>query len=115
VLGILEHLEPGDRAYFRQSREQRFGMTLEAYAADTQGNIAVLRSALEPLRVTLATQPFIGGNTPLYPDYIVFGSLMWARSIGKTRLLETNDPVEVWRGRLLDEFGGFARKAHGYW
>lgn len=115
VLGILEHLAPADRAYFRESRERRFGMTLEAYAADTGRNIAALRSALEPLRVTLATQLYIGGSTPLYSDYIVFGSLMWARSIGRTRLLETGDPVETWRERLLDEFGGFARKAHGYW
>ena len=115
VLGILEHLDAGDRAYFRESREKRFGMTLEAFAADAEKNLAALRSALEPLRVTLATQPFIGGDTPLYTDYIVFGSLMWARSIGKTRLLETGDLIEVWRGRLLDEFGGFARKAHGYW
>jgi len=115
VLGVLEHLAPGDRAYFRESREKRFGMTLEAFAADTKGNIAALRNALEPLRVTLAAQPFIGGDSPLYPDYIVFGSLQWARSVDKTRLLETSDPIETWRGRLLDSFGGFARKVHGYW
>ena len=115
VLDVLDHLEPGDRGYFRESREKRFGVTLEAYAADIQANIAALRGALEPLRVTLATQRFIGGDTPLYVDYIVFGSLMWARSIGRTRLLESSDPVEAWRGRLLDEFGGFARSAHGYW
>jgi hypothetical protein len=30
-------------------------------------------------------------------------------------LLETNDPVEAWRERLADEFGGMARKAPGYW
>jgi hypothetical protein len=91
------------------------GMTLEAFAADTAGNIKALRSALEPLRVTLATQPFIGGDSPLYSDYIIFGSLHWARSIGRTRLLETHDPVEVWRERLSDEFGSLARKAPGYW
>lgn len=115
MLDILEHLDPGDRAYFRESREKRFGITLEAFAGDTQKNIAALRNVFEPMRITLAAQPFIGGNTPLYPDYIVFGSLQWARSIGKTRLLETTDPVEAWRGRLLDSFGAFARNAHGYW
>jgi glutathione S-transferase len=115
VLDILDHLDPADKAYFRESREKRVGMTLEAFAADTAGNIKALRSALEPLRATLATQPFIGGDSPLYSDYIIFGSLHWARSIGKTRLLETNDPVEGWRERLSDEFGGLARKAPGYW
>jgi glutathione S-transferase len=115
VLDILNQLEPGDRAYFRESREQRLGMTLEAFAADSAGNLAALRNALEPLRVTLAAQTFIGGEAPLYPDYIVFGSLQWARSIGRTRLLEPGDPVEAWRARLLDAFGGLARNAPGYW
>ncbi len=115
VLDILNHLEPGDRTYFRESREKRFGMTLEAFAADREGNLAALRNALEPLRATLAAQPFIGGESPLYTDYIVFGSLQWARSIGRTRLLEPTDPVEGWRARLLDAFGGLARKAPGYW
>ena len=115
MLDILEHLAPADRAYFRESREKRFGMTLEAFAGDTQKNIAALRNAFEPMRVTLAAQPFIGGNTPLYPDYIVFGSLQWARSIGKTRLLETTDPIEAWRGRLIDSFGPLVRNAHSYW
>jgi len=115
VLDILDHLEEGDRAYFRESREKRFGMTLEAFAADCEKNLAALRNALEPLRTTLAAQPFIGGETPLYTDYIVFGSLQWARSIGKTRLIEPSDPVEAWRTRLLDAFGGLARKAPGYW
>jgi glutathione S-transferase len=115
VMDILHHLDPGDRVYFRESREKRVGMTLEAFAADVDGNIKALRNALEPLRVTLATQPFIGGESPLYTDYIVFGSLQWARSVGRTRLLETTDPIEAWRGRLLDSFGGYARHAHGYW
>ena len=115
VLDTLHHLDAGDRAYFRESREKRFGMTLEAFTGDTEQNIATLRSALEPLRVMLAGQPYIGGESPLYTDYIVFGSLQWARSIGRTRLLETTDPIEEWRGRLLDSFGGFARRAHGYW
>lgn len=115
MVDILDHLEVGDRAYFRESREKRFGMTLEAFAADREKNLAALRTALEPLRAMLAAQAFIGGESPLYPDYIVFGSLQWARSIGKTRLLEPNDPVEGWRARLLDAFGGLARKAPGYW
>ena len=115
VVDILNHLEPGDRAYFRESREKRFGMTLEAFAADSERHLGALRKALEPLRVTLAGQPFIGGASPLYPDYIVFGSLQWARAIGRTRLLEADDPLEGWRGRLLDAFGGLARNAPGYW
>jgi glutathione S-transferase len=115
IVDILNHLEPGERAYFRESREKRFGMTLENFAANAEENLAALRNALEPLRITLATQPFVGGASPLYTDYIVFGSLQWARSIGRTRLLEPSDPVENWRTRMLDAFGGLGRNAPGYW
>ena len=109
--GERASFSPGDALFVPAHAEHRF----EEFSADVEGNTKALRAALEPLRVTLATQPFIGGDTPLYSDYIVFGSLQMARSAGKTRLIELNDPVEAWRSRLLDSFGGFARKAHGYW
>ena len=104
-----------DKDYFRKSRETRLGMTLEQYCADREKNLASFRQSLEPLRQTLATQPFLGGEAPLYPDYIVFGGFQWARSISPFVLLEKSDPVNSWRERLLDRFDGLARKAPGYW
>src|ERR1019366_6810531 len=115
LVDILNHLEEGDRAYFRESREKRFGMTLEAYAADRDKHIAALKQTLEPLRLTLAGQPYLGGAAPLYSDYIVFGTMQWARSICPERLIDTSDTIDEWRKRLLDAFGGLARKAPGYW
>jgi len=115
ALDILKHLEPGDRDYFRQSRETRFRMTLEAFCADRQKHLESFRRLLEPLRSTLAGQQFLGGESPLYPDYIVFGSLQWARAICDLRLLDPADPVDAWRERLLDAFNGIARRAPGYW
>jgi glutathione S-transferase len=115
ALDILNHLEPGDKDYFRKSREARFGMTLEQFCAGAERRVDPFRKLLEPLRNTLAAQPFIGGESPLYPDYIVFGSLQWPRCVSATRLLEASDPVNVWRERLLDRFGGLAREAPGYW
>lgn len=115
ALDIWNHLDPRDRDYFRQSREKRFGMTLEAYCADRETRLESFRLSLEPLRQTLAAQPFLGGELPLYPDYIVFGGLQWARSVSPLALLEAADPVNGWRERLLDAFGGLARKAPGYW
>jgi hypothetical protein len=38
---------------------------------------------------------------------------MWARLISEIDLLEKDDPIFVWRERLLDLFGGFARAAPG--
>jgi glutathione S-transferase len=115
VVDILNHLAPQDRAYFRNSREERFGMTLEEFAKDREARLPAFSQLLEPLRQTITSQPFIGGESPLYPDYIIFGSFMWARSIGSMRLLDPGDPIDAWRQRLLDALGGMARKAPGYW
>jgi glutathione S-transferase len=104
-------LGPKDQAYFRQSREARFGTTLEAFVADREQRLPEFRKSLGPLRATLQAQPFLGGDAPLYPDYIVFGGFQWARSSSNFELLEADDPVALWRDRLLDAFGGMARRA----
>lgn len=114
LMDIYEKLHEKDRAYFRQSREQRFGKSLEEVAADREGNVAALRAALEPLRTTLAHQPFVGGAAPRYADYIVFGNLQWARCISATPLLAKDDPIAAWRERILDAFDGLARRAPAF-
>lgn len=100
-----------DKAYFRESREKRFGTTLEEFGADPEARIEGFRAALTPLRMTLKTQPFLGGEQPLYADHTVFGMFMWARCTSPLTLLETDDPVYAWRERLLDSYGGIARDA----
>lgn len=114
LLDICDHLGEQDRDYFRRSREARFGKPLEEVVADREGNLAALRAALEPLRVTLGAQPFLGGEAPLYADHIVFGAFMWARAISPVALLASDDPVAAWRARMLEAFGGMGAKALGY-
>lgn len=111
LVDILSCLDPKDLDYFRRSREQRFGMSLEQVVADREGNLAALRRSLEPLRMTLATQKYLGGDQPRYADYIVFGSLQWARCVSSVALLAEDDPVAVWQHALLDAFDGLARKS----
>jgi glutathione S-transferase len=115
VADILPHLDQRDRDYFRTSRESRLGATLESLATGRDSYLSTLQQALEPLRQTLAAQPYLGGETPLYPDFIVFGAFQWARSISSMRLVQPSDPIDSWRQRLLDAFDGFARSAPGYW
>jgi glutathione S-transferase len=112
---ILRHLDPRDRDYFRASREARLGTALESLAAQHDTYFSALQQVLEPLRQTLAVQAYLAGDAPLYPDFIVFGAFQWGRSISDLRLLQPSDPIESWRQRLLDSFGGFARHAPGYW
>jgi glutathione S-transferase len=96
-------------AYFRRSREQRFGKPLEDVVTARDADLAAFRTALEPLRSTFAYQPFLGGAAPLFADYIVFGALQWARIATPYRLLEEGDPVAQWFSRCLDLHNGLGR------
>ena len=115
VLDIYRHVAPEDRDYFRQSREERFGRTLEKVVEDRESRLPGFRDSLAPLRRTVERQQFLGGDAPAYADYVVFGAFQWARAISDFELLAAEDPVAVWRGRVLDAFGGLARKSPGLW
>lgn len=111
IMDIYAAIHENDRAYFRESREKRFGMTLEEIATDSDNQREPLRAALEPLRLTLNEQAFIGGAAPTFADYIVFGALQWARCVSPMKLLADDDSVYAWRERLLDYFDGMAGNA----
>jgi glutathione S-transferase len=111
---LFASLHEKDKAYFRASREKRFGRTLEEMAAASAAALPELRGALAPVRAALAAQPFVSGTAPAYPDYILFGAFQWARAVSPIHLLEPDDPVFAWRERMLDLFGGMARAARGY-
>ena len=114
VLDAWKHVHPADRGYFRQTRERRMGRTLEDVVADRDTVLPRFRTALEPLRSILSTQPFVCGDRAAYADYIAFSHFQWARSVSPYRLLEPEDPVYGWRERMLDLFDGLARREPGY-
>lgn len=110
VVDIHNRLEPADQSYFRASRETRFGTTLEAFTeANARTELETFAAKLEPLRTTLKRQPFIGGATPLFADYIVFGPLQWARVTSTAQILQPGDPVTDWFERCLDLYDGIGR------
>ncbi|MDR0577027.1 MAG: glutathione S-transferase family protein [Candidatus Accumulibacter sp.] len=111
VSDIYPLLHEKDRAYFRASRERRFGKPLEEVTANRDADLARFRQSLDPFRRTLAHQPFLGGSAPLYADYILFGSLQWARCVSALEVLANDDALLAWRERLLDAFDGHARRA----
>ncbi len=115
VLDIWQHAHEKDKAYFRKSREERFGgTTLEAIQAGREERLPALRQSLQPVRDVLGEQPYIGGDKPLYADYTVFGAFQWVRCISPFKFIERDDPVFAWRERMLDLFGGMARESKGY-
>lgn len=110
LIDIHRCQDDANRAYFRESREARFGKTLEEVAAGRDAGLATFRASLEPLRNMLTYQPWIGGASPLYPDYIVFSALQWVRVVSSIQFLANDDPVAEWFGRCLDLHGGLGRK-----
>ena len=42
---------------------------------------------------------------------VLFGYFMWSRCGSSQILLEMKDPIYAWRERMLDLYGGLARKA----
>ena len=114
VLDIHRHSRPQDQDYFRRSREERFGKTLEEVVRDREARLPAFRTSLDPLRRTVKRQDFISGKAPAYPDYIAFGAFQWARAISDFELLAADDPVRAWRGRMLDLYSGLARGTPAY-
>jgi glutathione S-transferase len=111
VLDIWQRLVAEDQDYFRRTREERFGRTLEEVQAGRETRVEAFRSSLQPLRSALKDQPFLGGEQPLYADYLVFGGLQWARTISPFEILAAADPLQEWFERCLDLHGGLGRSA----
>lgn len=114
LIDIHDCLDTADKAYFRESRERRFGRPLEEVVADRPAHLAAFRQALAPLRHLLRGQDFIAGVAPAYADYCAFGMFMWARCTSPVDLVAHDDPVFAWQERLLDAFGGLARAAPSF-
>ena len=109
VSDIVPLLDPVAREYFIKSREARFGKPLAEVTANREARLPEFRALLQPLRLTLRAQPFLGGAGPNYADYAVFGAFQWARVVSPLVLLEPDDPVRTWFETLLDMYGGLAR------
>lgn len=108
---VHDILHEGDKAYFRESRERRFGQRLEEVCAGREERLEAFRDALKPLRATLEAQPYLAGDHPAWADYVVFGAFQWARATSPFELLAPDDAIARWRERLLDAFHGLARQA----
>ncbi len=102
-------VEPDDAAHIRAGFEKGFGKTLEEMWAARGTGLKRLNATLEPLRSLVRERPFLGGEKPLYADYIAASPFQWARIVCAEPVLEPDDPVAAWFERVLDLHGGFAR------
>jgi glutathione S-transferase len=109
---IFNILHEKDKAYFRQSREKRFGMALEDVTKDRASRVVDFRGSLQPLRLSLARAPYLSGDSPAWADYVAFGPFQWARSVSPFALIQPDDPVFAWRARMIELFGQAANQVH---
>jgi glutathione S-transferase len=114
LLDVYHQLHEKDRQYFRHSREDRLGMSLEQFCSQSESALRALRQTLSPVRETLRQQDFLCGTRPGFADYMLLGPFQWARCTSPVRLLREEDPVHPWRERMLGLFDGLAGNAPGY-
>jgi glutathione S-transferase len=113
IVDLFNHLHEKDREYFRSSRERILGMALEQARAHRLSRVTEFQRGIELLCAALRTRPFLVGDEPDYGDYIAFSGFMWARSVSRFKVLQNEDPVALWRKRMLDRFD-VARNSPGY-
>lgn len=109
AVDIHDMLDEKDQAYFRESREKRFGVTLEQLSEGREDSAGQLTRILAPLHLLLKQQPHIGGKGPAYADFIVFGAFQWLRVVSGWAMIAADDPVRPWLEAMLDLNGGDAR------
>lgn len=109
-MDLFAAVHPEDRSYFRETREVRFGCTLEEFHQPEQGK-QQLKQALAPVRDLLRESAFLDGDAPSGSDYLLFGSMMWAHVVSTQAVVEPGDPVDEWFKRMLSVHNGAAGNA----
>ena len=106
---IHDRLDRMDHAYFRESREKRFGMTIEAMREAQSDALTRCDGSLTPLRTILKSEEWIAGDAPAFADYLIFSAFQWCRIMSPAEILKAGDPIYDWRERMLDLFDGLGR------
>lgn len=104
ILDLYNVIADQDKEYFRTSREERIGTTLEEFAATPEKHIKGLQAELSVVRTVLATQLYLGGDKPDYSDICLLGTFLWIATSGTTDFLEKDDVVYAWYQRMLNDY-----------
>lgn len=109
IADVLREVDPADHDYFVESRHKRFGRPVHEVQAGREERVDGFRRALEPYRAVVKDQAFVGGDAPTYADYVLFGTLQWARCTSNYAVVEAGDPIHAWFERCLDLHSGLGR------
>lgn len=109
-------LDPGDRAYYRQTREALLKASLEDACADRPRWLAEALPHFQTLERAFKRSPFLSGDAPAYADYIVFSAFQWARIGSPAEILPAGDlpQVDRWRTHMMGLYDNMATRFGGY-
>lgn len=110
---IWAGLPEKDAVYFRKSREERFGATLEELSANREERLAASREGLAPLRDALGDSQWFSGDAPAYPDYVTLAFFAWLKGCAKTPPLAADDPLVDYINRGFALYGGIGEAVKG--
>lgn len=109
VSDIYNIIDDCDKDYFRETREQRIGCTIEEAAKDYDQALKTFQTNLLPYQDYFKLNDFLCGKNAAYSDYILYGMFLWARATSGKRLIEEDSSVNQWIKRmdgLYDGLGG---------
>lgn len=115
IKDIWSCVPEADAAYFRQTREARFGTTLEELSANRDERLVAAREALAPLRAELAKASWLHGETPGYGDYIWLAFFAWLKGCATVPPLEEDDIVTAYIQRGFALYDGVATGFPARW
>jgi glutathione S-transferase len=107
IMPIFNIIKEEDKDYFRQSREEKLGLSLETYNDKAEGGSAELNKALDKLREMLGDQPYLTGPAPSYADICVMGTFLWIACSNEISLVDLgftdqDDVFYHWYQRMLN-------------
>lgn len=96
VNDIHDILDDENQRYFRETRERSLKTTLEVAHAERDEHKAGFQKNLLALDLMLRQQPFIGGQTPNFADFIVYGTLKWPAECSDYNILPEKVRIKDW-------------------
>lgn len=104
ILDLYNLLADEDKEYFRKTREERLGTSLETFAATPEKHIQGLQDELASVREILTTQNYLGGDTADYRDICLLGTFLWIANSSNKIFLNKDDVVHTWYQRVLNDY-----------
>ena len=102
VKDIHDGFKTEDQAYFRHREEERLGSTLEEIQSSRESQRPAFQVLLHPARRVIKEQPFLGGQHPIYADFALHSTFIWARATTSFEFLRADDRLNLWIERMDD-------------